>query len=950
VQTTVDGLRSWALRSQTVAAVVFCFTLGAAASSVHAAGAAAATVTTDASTTNNKKKEDTLEEVVVTGSLIPQSKVEISTPVTVISAEDIQDKGFSTIADALQHTAFATGAIQGAQSTNGFTPGANVVSLFGLSPSYTKYLIDGRPLADYPALYNGSVAITSISGIPTLLVDRVEILPGAQSSIYGSDAIAGVINIILKKKMDGPSADVRYGWTKGGGGTDKRLELADGFTAGGVDVIVGGQYEKTTPIWGYQRPITSQYFANGPTPQTAERDYLVLGVFGPNGDGSDAYYFEDPTNCASVTGQFNNTIALQSRPGRGQYCGTKAAGFYTLNNGTEATQGYVHASDDINDHFQLFSDVLIDHDYAKYSNGPGFWATNVTNTYNDFYDPKLNDYITLQHIFSPEEAGGLNNTLNKNTTNSIRATIGAKGALVSDWTYAVDFTYTQNKLTESLYTSLTAPIEALFAPMFGPNLGPDPNGFGVPSYEPNYAAFYKPLTPAQWASFSTPLNSYSRTEESLARLQVTNASLFKLPGGDAGIALVVDGGAQGWDYQPDPNFLDGGAYLYTATSGSGHRSRYSGTAEVRLPVAKMLTFNLSGRYDDYKVLGESVDKATYNLGVEFRPISQLMLRGRYGTAFKAPTLADEFQGTSGFFEFVTDYYQCAKQGFTGTNVGNCPLASAVQVFGTTSGTPTLKPITAKVLDFGLVLTPVDRLDFTVDFIRWNISNEIQEQPSDQLLRTEAACRLGELSITSPTCVQALSQVTRDQFGNLTQISTPKVNVSEEDLNVFTVALDYTVMAGAAGSFTFEGQYSDTLKHNFTQFVGDQVINDLENPFFNEDFKTRANVSVTWLFRKFSSTVYVERDGATPNYVAYQSPSGYATPGAGRVGTWTLANLSAKYEILPGLTLSGNVINVFDKMPPPDNSTPGTVNQPYLNTNYNPYGRTFFVEANYKFGK
>ena len=366
VQTTVEGLRSSALRTKTLAAVMFCFALGAVpATSVLAAGAAAdATVTTDASTTN-KKKEDTLEEVVVTGSLIPQAKVEISTPVTVITAEDIQEKGFTTIAEALQHAAFATGAVQGAQATNGFTPGANTLSLFGLSPSYTKYLLDGRPLADYPALYNGSEAITSISGIPTLLVDHIDILPGAQSSIYGSDAIAGVINIILKKKMDGPSADVRYGWTKGGGGTDKRLELADGFNFGGVDIIVGGQYEKTTPIWGYQRPITSQYFANGPTPQTAERDYLVLGVFGPNGDGSDAYYFEDPTNCASVAGQFNNTIALQSRPGRGQYCGTKSAGYYTLNNGIESTQGYVHASDDINDHLQLFTDVLIDHDYAR---------------------------------------------------------------------------------------------------------------------------------------------------------------------------------------------------------------------------------------------------------------------------------------------------------------------------------------------------------------------------------------------------------------------------------------------------------------------------------------------------------------------------------------------------------------------------------------------------------
>ncbi len=903
------------------------------------------------STTKTKKKPEELDEIVVTGSLIPLVKSQISTPVTTISADDIQIKGFATVADALQHASFATGAVQGAQSTNGFTPGASTLSLFGLSPSYTKYLIDGRPLADYPALYNGSSAITSISGIPTLLVDHIDILPGAQSSIYGSDAIAGVINISLKKKMDGPSADVRYGWTKDGGGTDKRIEVADGFNIGGVNILVGAQYEKTQPIWGYQRPITSQYFAQGPTPQTAERDYLVLGLFGPNGDGKNPYYFEDPANCANVTGQFNNSTREYTRPRRGSYCGTTAAGFYTLNNGTEATQAYLHASDDINDHVQLFTDVLIDHDYTKSSNGPGFWATNVDNTYNQFVDPRVNpnDVLTLQHIFSPEEAGGLNNTLNKNTTNSIRATVGALGSLVANWTYALDFTYTENKLTETKYTSLTSKIDGLFASIMGPNLGPDPT-FGQPTFEPDYAAFYKPLTPAQWASFNAPLNSYSRTEESLARLQLTNSALFSLPGGNAGAAIVIDGGAQGWDYVPDKDFFNGESYLYTAVAGSGHRSRDSATAEVRLPVVKMLTFDLSSRYDNYKVLGNNIDKATYNLGVEFRPISQVLLRGRYGTAFKAPTLPDEFQGPSGFFQTVTDYYQCAQMGFTGANLGNCPLANGVQVFGKTQGSPALKPITAKVYDLGIALTPLDRLLFTADFIHWSISNEITAEPSDELLRQESACRLGQLDPKSPTCVAAISEVTRDQFGNLTQVLTPKVNVAAENLNVFTATLDYALEAGVAGAFVFQASYSDELKHNLTRFAGDTQIDLINDPFLsNDDFKSKENLSTTWNFRKFGTTLYVERYGRTPNYIAYTSPPGYATPGAGRVGSWTLANLSARYTILPGLIVSANVQNLFDKAPPLDTSTPGTINQPYLTSNYNPYGRSYFVEASYKFG-
>jgi len=904
----------------------------------------------DADKASGSSKSDEMAEVVVTGTLIPLPvQTETAMPVTVISAEDISEKGFSTIADALQHASFSTGAVQGPQAVLGFTPGAQTISLFGLSPSYTKFLIDGRPIADYPALYNGTDAIVNISGIPTLLVDHIDILPGAQSSIYGSDAIAGVVNIVLKKKMDGPAADVRYGWTKDGGGTDRRAALSDGFSFGGIDVLVGGQYEKVSPIWGFQRPITNQYFANGSTPQTAERDWLIDGVFGPTGDGTNTYYFEDPANCGNVASQYGGSVRLHSRPDLGQYCGTFNAGYYTLNNGSEATQGFLRAIDHLNDHVEIFTDLLLDHDYTLFSNGTDIFESNFSATYDNYFDPNLNDYIAvLQHFFSPEEAGGLKKTLNKDTTNGIRATIGVRGSIVSSWTYSADFTYTENKLTENFYTALTGPIEAFYAPIFGPLLGTDP-AFGVPIYAPDYANFYKAITPEQYASFNAHLNSYSRTEESLARLQITNAALFPLPGGDAGLAVVFDGGAQGWAYEPDPNYLDGGSYLYTSVAGDGHRTRWSGTTELRLPVVKMLTLNASGRYDDYKVLGESIDKATYNLGLEFRPVPSLLVRGRYGTAFKAPTLADEFQGQSGFFQLVTDYYQCAKAGFSVANIGNCPIQQ-VDIFGTTQGNAKLKPITATVWDGGIAWSPVERLSATVDYIHWKISNEIQAQPSAQVLIEESACRLGQLDPNSPTCQAALSQVQRDNFGNLVSISTPKVNVSEETLNVVILGLNYTLEAGRFGQFGFDASYSNVLRHRFIQFPGDPEDNLLEDPFLSQDFKTKENASVSWQLGKFGATVYIESYGRTPNFVAQQTTEGYATPGAGRVGTWTLANLSARYEVLPGLQISGNVINVFDKPPPPDPSTPGTQNQPYSITNYNPFGRSYFIEASYRFTK
>ena len=950
--TTEDGLNLPALRAKAIASVIVGLTLAAAGSGIRTAGAAAAAAaSTDVVTDTSKSKENQLEEVVVTGSLIPQVKSETSVPVLTISADDLQIKGFATVADALQHSSFATGAVQGPQFSIGFTPGVQTLSLFGLSPSYTKYLIDGRPIADYPALYNGTDVITSLSGIPTVLVEAIDILPGGQSSLYGSDAIAGVVNIKLKKRIDGIEADARYGFDDYGGGATRRVGVAGGFDLGPVNIVIGGQYENTNPIWGYQRPLTSKYFANGPTPQTAERDFTIFASDGVT------YDFPIAGACSGASSLFNGSLAQYTRPGHGTYCGTTNGGYYTIGNASESTQGYIRASDDITPNLQVFAEVLVNHDVQRFSAGGNFYETqsdsSAGNPFFYYYDPNLGDEVNVQRFFAPEEAGNINDFLNKNTNNSIRGTAGLEGSFgSSSWKYTLDMTYTENKLTERTRVGTEAGLTAWFASIAGPELDPSLNPFGDGDkvYAPNYADFFKPVTPAQYAAFSTELASYSRTEESLARAGITNTDLFTLPGGPAGLAVVVEGGNQGWDYAPDPGFLDGTAYLYTASAGSGHRSRMAETAELRMPVFSMLTIDMSGRNDDYKVADNHVKKATYNLGVEFRPVKSLLLRGRYGTSFKVPTLSDEFQQLSGFFETVTDYYKCAQLGFSGATIGNCPYASAVTTFGTTEGNPKLQPITAKNVDIGVVWSPIARSAFSVDFIHWKISDEVQQQSTDQLLRTESACRLGLLDINSPTCVQTLAQVQRDPQGNLAQVNTPKINVSQEVLNVLVFGINYTWATPAAGDFIFEGSYSNTLKHDFIQFFGDPTINYLESPFYSSEFKTKENMSITWNFHDFGTTLYVERYGRTPNNLAQQVPEGYEQPGAGRIGTWTIANLSAKYEVLPGLIVSANADNIFNKMPPTDNSFPGTTLQAYNEFNYNVYGRTYFFEANYKFGK
>ena len=278
-----------------------------------------------------------LDPVTVTGSRIPQTQLENFTPVTVISAEDIQARGFTSVSDVLQQSSFQTGGLQGGQTSASFTQGAEAAGMFGLDPGYTKYLINGRPMANYPALYNGSDTFNNISGIPVDLVDRIEILPGGQSSLYGSDAIAGVVNVILKKQADALSLNVRGGMFSDGGGDSLRVSASDGFASadGGFNLVAGLQYETRDPIWGYQRELTREFNDDGYSAPTASRDYLVI-----NGSARNTYVFADPSSCANVAGQFDGSEQLYSRAGLGRYCGSLLTpGYRTIRNGKDPLQG-----------------------------------------------------------------------------------------------------------------------------------------------------------------------------------------------------------------------------------------------------------------------------------------------------------------------------------------------------------------------------------------------------------------------------------------------------------------------------------------------------------------------------------------------------------------------------------------------------------------------------------
>src|SRR3546814_626173 len=169
-------------------------------------------------------------------------------------AEDLEQPGFSTVYDALNTLTQFTGSIQNELTQNGFTPNASFLNLRGLGPGYQLILINGRRAADYPLPYNSQSNAVNLNAIPAAAIERIEILSGGASAIYGSDAVAGVVNIIMKSNYEGDLITLRGGTTTRGGGDTGRAQWVGGKAGSNWSLTYAFEYLAREEIYASQRP------------------------------------------------------------------------------------------------------------------------------------------------------------------------------------------------------------------------------------------------------------------------------------------------------------------------------------------------------------------------------------------------------------------------------------------------------------------------------------------------------------------------------------------------------------------------------------------------------------------------------------------------------------------------------------------------------------------------
>ncbi|KAB2851873.1 MAG: TonB-dependent receptor plug domain-containing protein, partial [Sphingopyxis terrae] len=444
----------------------------------------------------------------------------------------IRANGYTSVPELLAAMTQNSGETQSPQSGSSadFTPGAQQVDLRGLGPNHTLVLVNGRRIADFPLPYIGRSNFTDISNIPVGLIDKVEILSGAASAIYGSDAIAGVINFKMKENLDGLTLDYRHGRTQHGGGMSHRFTATGGWSTDRFSIAAGIEYLDQRPLWAYDRSIQDST-DDSPGSTIARRTFLRYSI------ENDSYIDPGPAACAGVANLNGGSTIYTSRPrygdydpaiddyGPGYYCGSKTSiGYGTIVSGRKGFNSFGTMSYELSDNAKLFADFQFGISKVRLMYDVTSWAfesssSSSDNSFYNAFDDTIDDW---SRQFAPEETGGLEMQRSKQTTYSI--TPGIRGNFGNAWNYEASFNYSRYQSVVRWPQIVNSKAIAFF---LGEQLGVDEDS-GYPIFNADPARLYTALTPAEYDSISadTVYRPYSWTSNLQATL--TNGELFQL--------------------------------------------------------------------------------------------------------------------------------------------------------------------------------------------------------------------------------------------------------------------------------------------------------------------------------------------------------------------------------------------------------------------------------------
>ena len=929
--------------------------------------------------------ETQFEAVNIVGSRIKRAEVEGPAPVVVISRTDFEREGFSTVADALQTlTQNTTSSFTGDLAVTGFSPNAQVVNLRNLGPGYTLTLINGRRPAQYPQPYNRDNNVVNLRAIPSSIVERVEILTGGASAIYGSDAVAGVVNIVLREGYEGHFLTGRVGTTHDGGGDTYNVEFGGGATGDRWSATYALQYGHQDPVFAYERDFLSDTREGplGPNFTNPALSLIAIRLSNPqpgSGLNQNAYY---PGQ--AVCDRFGYTTVTTAA--RGTYCGNyNQAASRTISNEQEFYSAYGYGTFDLTESLQMFGSFTYYDQEAASSSGTEFWGTSgdrflQTRTgaqTSSYFDQQIGAVVQLQRVFQPFELGGAERATTLFDEESYDVSFGFNGTLGDnfDWEASVahsEYDYSANRprlLAQAVHDYFLGPLIG-----FG---GTTPGSSGnIPIYSLNRDRWNTPLTPEQYQAISTRVINRGNTGSSNFNFTVSG-DLFEFGAGMVGFAGVLEAGKQTFELRSDPRTnqlrpIDGQTIYNLTSSGNtdGERNRYALGAEFRVPLLEQLTLNAAGRYDKYDDITAVDDSTTYNLGLEYRPFESFLVRASFATSFRAPDMQLVFAEGAASFSTILDEYACRSGDGLGLTTGprDRPACNRsgdptlYQAQTRVAGNPLLKEEEGESFTGGFVWDFAENQSISIDYYRIKLEDAATQLSSTYILQNEANCRLGVYpdgspfpnSVDSPFCQNIISLVTRlppapgtalDR--RINSLNSAYINAALVDTSGIDATYKFSYETDNWGRFGLDVGYSLMLTNKYKENADDELTDYRDRLDFDFSQRSRMRGTLTWAYRDWTTTVFGTRYGSNGSAAAVDGRNAAGLPYPRRLPPYMLYNLSVARDFGDNLNATLTVVNVLDNTYRKDNSQTGF---PFYNNfiGADPLGRRYNLAVTWKF--
>ena len=781
------------------------------------------------------------DTIVVTGSRIRRDPLDQEAPVITLDQSSIAKTGLTSVADILQRLPSAAGGLNTKTNNSGnignppdgggVGAGSATIDLRYLSSKRTLVLVDGLRFVNGSSA-SGIPASVDINSIPTAMVDRIEVLQSGASPIYGSDAIAGVVNIITKTKQKGLQADAYFGTFRQGDGHTWNGNISYGIQGPTTSVVLGASYVKQQPVRSSARSIS--LFPN--PGQTSCAD--------PVGGCSSA----------AINGRFLTAFGNQTIATAPDF--TPTAG--ELRNFT--------ANDRFN--FAPYNYILTPSErYGAYASFKQEVTDDVHLRVNAVYNRRnsQNQAAFLPLFVGPDSGNGnLLDTVSIDATNpynpfGVTLSSGANGVpanysfIARRLVEAGQRTYTQHVDT----MSVTATLDGSF--MVGSRKWYwDANAvLGINDAEQSFtgnvnaANVQRALGPlAQCTGACVPLNLFggagtitaaqlnyiSFTERDSSK-QILNdytanlsGDLIDLPGGPLAFALGYEHRFQKANYVPDALIVAGLGADIPSDPAYGKYDVDEFYGELRVPILKEVPFFYSleadgaVRHSDYST---GFKKTTYVGSALWKPIQDLLLRGSYAQGFRAPSLGELFGGRSRFDSTINDPCTSAAGGSFATNAtvrANC-IANGVPANGSyvepqggqlpviTSGNRNLAPESSRTLLFGAVYSPAwareaglaGQLSIEGNYYDIRVKNAISTVSADVLLDR----------CYTQSDATSCGFITRTGSGFISQISGVLQNVDSIRTKGVDVTMNYRTPQTSIGTIGLTVNASFLLKYDLT---------------------------------------------------------------------------------------------------------------------------------------